>query len=81
MVIEVAQKIGPPTLAEVVRRHASHGDNKHDHAGSHTQPRWVHVSLHSCTAAVHRGVRHTMQVSCHPDAIHAKRIPARIAMM
>lgn len=45
MVIEIAQKIGPATLTKVVRRHASQGDNKHERAGSGTQPRWVHVSL------------------------------------
>lgn len=45
VVIEVAQKICPSTLTKVVRRHANPSDNKHDRAGSHTQPGLVHVSL------------------------------------
>ena len=49
MVIEIAQKIGPTTLTEVVRHHTNDSDNKHDRAGSRTQPRLVHVSLPSYT--------------------------------
>jgi hypothetical protein len=53
MGIKIAQKISPTPLTEVVCRHANHSDNKHDRAGSHTQPRFVHVSLPSYTAALH----------------------------
>ena len=45
VVIEIAQKIGPATLTEVVRRHARHSNHKRDRAGNHSQPGLVHVSL------------------------------------
>ena len=49
MVLEIAQKISPTPLTEVVRSHTNYSDNKHDRAGSHTQPGLVHVSLPSYT--------------------------------
>ncbi len=56
VVIEIAQEIGAAALTEVVRRHAGRSDRKHDRAGSHTQPGWVHVSLPIASAALARSM-------------------------
>jgi len=53
MVIEIAQKVGPMLLTEVVGGHANHSDSKHDRADSHTQPVLIHVSLRSYASALH----------------------------
>jgi len=45
VVVEIAQKISPTPFATVVRHNANCGYHQHDHAGSHTQPGVVQVSL------------------------------------
>lgn len=90
VVIEVAQQISPPTLTKVVRRHANHSDNKHDRAGSHTQPRLVHVSLRGYASALHRSLdkrgssgrqrssparrRHTCRQGRYRDSRHTMQV-------